>query len=71
MFEIDGLTVTSLVRSEITYGLMSRLRVPSGTSSPTTVAAREYIISPSPVPLMAGTRVRNDDSFFHRLLRSA
>ena len=65
-----GFARKSLDRPETAYGLTSRLREADGTRRPTTPAASELFHSPRSVS-DAGIRVRNDVSFFHRLMRPA
>ena len=59
-----------LVALEMAYGLISRFFEPGGASSPMSVRGERRLMQAA-LPRAFGTGVRNDSSFFHRLVRSA
>src|SRR5688572_23097997 len=59
-----------VVALEIAYGLISRFLAPDGADNPTSCAASDACWMP-PCPRARGTGVRNDSSFFQRLVRNA
>ena len=69
-FERGGLAFTSLVRFDVTYGLISTFFDRGGASRPTSVAAYDICMNARCHPNDTGMRVRNANSFFRWSLRS-